>query len=191
MGGKAKYLLRGRKRPPTFPWCQTVGGPFRALSGARKCLPTRPGHESGVRDSRGRPAILVRWLYEIRREIVLKKISTRGRPLQLQSAPDRSYRDRASTNGSRLKPLRRRFRNHEEHRAHGEGEHTRHSQGGRRNHAWGQTGSGDCDTGHPPACGDFRLLAISAGLSKGASQRRTGKRSGASSQARRTLPATS
>ena len=48
-------------------------------------------------------------VYEIRREIVLKKISTRGRPLQLQSAPDRSYRDRASTNGSRLKPLRRRF----------------------------------------------------------------------------------
>src|SRR5271157_1668061 len=58
MGGKAKYLLRGRKRPPTFPWCQTVGGPFRALSGARKCLPTRPGHESGARDGRGRPAIL-------------------------------------------------------------------------------------------------------------------------------------
>jgi|PeaSoiMetatran61_FD_k123_181265_2 hypothetical protein len=59
MGGKAKYLLRGRKRPPTFPWCQTVGGPFRALSGARKCLPTKPGHESGARDGRGRPAILV------------------------------------------------------------------------------------------------------------------------------------
>jgi hypothetical protein len=56
--------------------------------------------------------------------------------------------------------------NHGEHREHGEGEHTRCSQGGRGNHAWGQTGSGDCDTGQPPACGDSRLLAISAGLSK-------------------------
>ena len=56
--------------------------------------------------------------------------------------------------------------NHGEHREHGEGEHTRCSQGGRGNHAWGQTRSGDCDTGQPPACGDFRLLAISAGLSK-------------------------
>src|SRR5208337_440419 len=54
--------------------------------------------------------------------------------------------------------------NHGEHREHGEGEHTRCSQGGRGNHAWGQTGSGDCDTGQPPACGDSRLLAISAGL---------------------------
>src|SRR5208283_642507 len=27
------------------------------------------------------------------------------------------------------------------------GEHTRCSQGGKGNHAWGQTGSGDCDTG--------------------------------------------
>jgi len=54
--------------------------------------------------------------------------------------------------------------NHGEHREPGEGEHTRCSQGGRGNHAWGQTGSGDCDTGQPPACGDSRLLAISAGL---------------------------
>ena len=77
------------------------------------------------------------------------------------------------------------------HGEHGEGEHTRCSQGGRGNHAWGQTGSGDCDTGHPPACGESGLMAIPAGLSKGASQRRTGKLSGASSQARRTLPATS
>ena len=52
------------------------------------------------------------------------------------------------------------------HGEHGEGEHTRCSQGGRGNHTWGQTGSGDCDTGQPPACGDSRLLAISAGLSK-------------------------
>ncbi len=80
--------------------------------------------------------------------------------------------------------------NHGEHREHGDGEHERHSQGGRGNHAWGQAGSGDCDTGHPPACGESGLLPIPAGLSKGASQRRTGKLSGASSQARRTLPAT-
>ena len=98
------------------------------------------------------------------RGIVLKKISTRGRSLQLQAAPDRSYRDRASTSGSRLKPLRRRFRNHGEHREHGGGKHTRCSQGGRGNHAWGQTGSGACDTGQPPACGDSWLPAISAGL---------------------------
>ena len=56
--------------------------------------------------------------------------------------------------------------NHREHREHGEGEHTRCSQGGRGNHAWGQTRSGDCDTGQPPACGDSRLLAVSAGLSR-------------------------
>src|SRR5271157_3421669 len=51
------------------------------------------------------------------------------------------------------------------HREHGEGERTGCSQGGKGNHAWGQTGSGDCDTEQPPACGDSRLLAISAGLS--------------------------
>ena len=52
------------------------------------------------------------------------------------------------------------------HREHGEGERTGCSQGGKGNHAWGQTGSRDCDTGQPPACGDSRFLAISAGLSK-------------------------
>ena len=45
------------------------------------------------------------------------------------------------------------------------------------------TAEGDCDTGHPPACGDSRLLVISAVASR--------KLSGALSQARRTLPATS
>ncbi len=49
---------KGRKGPTTLPLCQKVGGPFRALSGARECLLTRPGHESRVRDSRGRPAVL-------------------------------------------------------------------------------------------------------------------------------------
>src|SRR5208283_1681633 len=44
------------------------------------------------------------------RRSILSVTSTRGRSLQLQAAPDRSYRDRGSTNGSRLKPLRRRFR---------------------------------------------------------------------------------
>src|SRR5208283_6224018 len=44
------------------------------------------------------------------RRSILSVTSTRGRSLQLQAAPDRSYRGRASTNGSRLKPLRRRFR---------------------------------------------------------------------------------
>src|SRR5271157_5473635 len=29
-GGKAKQLIRGRKRPPTFPWCQKVDGRFFA-----------------------------------------------------------------------------------------------------------------------------------------------------------------
>ena len=56
--------------------------------------------------------------------------------------------------------------NHGEHTELGEERHTRCSQGGRGNQAWGQTGSGDCDTGQPPACGDSRLLAVSAGLSK-------------------------
>ena len=74
---------KGRKGPTTLPLCQKVGGPwFRALSGVRECLLTRPGHESGVRDSRGRPAVLVRWLMSSWRGIVLKRISTRGRSLQ-------------------------------------------------------------------------------------------------------------
>ena len=36
----------------------------------------------------------------------------------------------------------------------------------KRKSRMGQTGSGDCDTGQPPACGDSWLLAISAGLRK-------------------------
>ena len=48
-----------------------------------KCSLTRRGHESGVRDSRGGPAVLVRWLMRSWRGTVLKKISTWGRPLQL------------------------------------------------------------------------------------------------------------
>jgi len=30
MGGKAKHVIKGRKRPPTFPWYQKVGGSFCA-----------------------------------------------------------------------------------------------------------------------------------------------------------------
>ena len=73
MGGKAKYLLRGRKRPPTFPWCQTVGGPFRALSGARKCLPTKPGHGSGAATAGAGRRYWFRWLMRPWRGIVPKK----------------------------------------------------------------------------------------------------------------------
>ena len=39
----------------------------------RKSLLTRPGHESGVRDRRGGPAVLVLWLVRSWRGIVVKK----------------------------------------------------------------------------------------------------------------------
>ena len=68
-----KAFDEAAKGASQVPWCQKVGGPFRALSGARKCLLTRSGHESGVRDSRGRPAVLVGWLMRAWRGIVLKK----------------------------------------------------------------------------------------------------------------------
>ena len=38
----------------------------------RKSLLTRPGHESGVRDRRGGPAVLVLWLVRSWRGIVVK-----------------------------------------------------------------------------------------------------------------------
>jgi len=42
MGGKSKHLIRGRKRPPTFPWCQKVDGRFRApISVADFAVPER------------------------------------------------------------------------------------------------------------------------------------------------------
>src|SRR5208337_4610319 len=69
----SKERTRGRKGPTTLPLCQKVGGSVRALSGARECLLTRPGLESGVRDSRGGPAVLVIWLMRSWRGIVLKK----------------------------------------------------------------------------------------------------------------------
>ena len=180
---------------PLFLGSRKVGGPFRSLSrgkrgrsGARECLLTRPGHESGVRDSRARPAVLVLWLMRSWRGILLKKISTRGRSLQLQAAPDRSYRDRASTSGSRLKPLRRRFRT-TENTENTEKENTRDAvkaeeeitHGDRQDQELATRGS--------------RLRAATLGsrpslLVSGLSDS-TGKLSGASSQARRTLTATS
>ena len=50
---ESKERTRGRKGPTTLPLCQKVGGPFRSFQERRKCLLTRPGHESGVRDSKG------------------------------------------------------------------------------------------------------------------------------------------
>src|SRR5208282_683535 len=64
---------RGRKGPTTLPLCQKVGGSFRSFQERRKCLLTSPGHESGVRDSRGGPAVSVVWLIRPWRGIVLKK----------------------------------------------------------------------------------------------------------------------
>ena len=50
---ESKERTRGRKGPTTLPLCQKVGGPFRSFQERRKCLLTRPGHEWGVRDSKG------------------------------------------------------------------------------------------------------------------------------------------
>ena len=52
-------------------------GQPRYLCARKWVAPSAPGHESRVRDSRGRPAVLVRWLMRSWREILLKKISTR------------------------------------------------------------------------------------------------------------------
>jgi len=43
----------------------------RSRSGARKCLLARPGHESGVRDSRCRPTALVVWIMRPWRGIII------------------------------------------------------------------------------------------------------------------------
>ena len=45
----------------------------RSRSGARKCLLAKPGHESGVRDSRCRPKALVVWIMRPWRGTILKK----------------------------------------------------------------------------------------------------------------------
>ncbi len=95
----------GRKGPPTFPGCHKVGDPLPlgivrrktiktmwvgfndafsrqawSFRSARECLLTRPGDESGVHDSRGRPAVSVVWLVRPWRGLVLKRINetTRG-----------------------------------------------------------------------------------------------------------------
>jgi hypothetical protein len=71
-------------------------------------------HEARPRIGRpreqGRAGGIGSMAYEIMARNCSEKTSTRGRSLQLWPAPDRSYRERASTNGSRLKPLRRPFR---------------------------------------------------------------------------------
>ena len=62
MGGKVKYLIRGTKGANHVSLVSDSGWPLPCPFRTHKCLPTRPGHESGARDGRGRPAILVRWL---------------------------------------------------------------------------------------------------------------------------------
>src|SRR5208337_2450516 len=62
---ESKERTRGQKGQPRYPCAREWVAPFA------------PGHESGVRDSRGRPAVLVVWVMRPWRGIVLKKISTR------------------------------------------------------------------------------------------------------------------
>ena len=88
---ESKERTRGQKGPTTLPLCQKVGGPSSAPFQEAQVPLTRPGYESGVRDSRGRPAVLVRWLVRPWREIVLKKSQRGEDPRNFKLWPDRSY----------------------------------------------------------------------------------------------------
>ena len=118
------------------------------------------------------------------RGIVLKKISTRGRSPATLAAPDRSYRGRASTNGSRLKPLRRRFSNRRRTRR--RRTHKMQSRRQRKSHIGDRQAQEIATRGsrlRAANLGSWPSLLVSEHVVKW-------KLSGASSQARRTLPAT-